>query len=284
MKNIILPSFFGLALIASSCVSSSKYEAALGQIDSLQTANDSLEKIIYANNADIAGLESQAEVNSRKIQQLQNELNDLNKLYQTAKNSANQTTQSLLADIERLQKEKVSLQTETDRIKNLLKQRDDKINSLMQKLKQSLLGFEDSGLSLEIKNGRVYVSLSNQLLFPSGSIEINDNGKEALKSLVGVLKDTRDINVLVEGHTDDKAVRGGYRFKDNWELSVLRATEVAKYMTGDDGLSPERIIASGRSQYLPIETEDTDEARSKNRRTEIILTPDLGEIYDILKG
>jgi chemotaxis protein MotB len=265
-------------------VSNSTYEEALGRIDSLQTSNDSLEKVIYGYRGDIAGLESQVDANNRRIAQLQQELADTKKLYETVKNSASQTTQELLSDIERLRKEKISLQTETDRINNLLRQRDEKINSLMSKLKQALLGFENSGLSLEIKDGRVYVSLSNQLLFPSGSIEINDKGKEALMNLSQVLRQMDDINALVEGHTDDKAVRGGYRFKDNWELSVLRATEVVKYMVDEGDVSPEKIIASGRSQYFPLNTADTDDARAMNRRTEIILTPDLGEIYEILKG
>lgn len=268
----------------ASCVSNSTYEEALGRIDSLQNSNDSLEKVIYGYRGDIAGLESQVEANNRRIAQLQQELADTKKLYETVKNTASQTTQDLLSDIERLRKEKISLQTETDRINNLLRQRDEKINSLMSKLKQALLGFEESGLSLEIKDGRVYVSLSNQLLFPSGSIEINEKGKEALMNLSQVLRQMNDINALVEGHTDDKAVRGGYRFKDNWELSVLRATEVVKYMIDEGKVAPEKIIASGRSQYFPLDTEDSDEARAMNRRTEIILTPDLGEIYDILKG
>jgi len=284
IKCLIGSILFSLALLISSCVSSSTHEEALNTIDSLRVSNDSLEKIIYTYKADIAGLQSELEINARKIAQLQNELRDSKQLYERIKNSASRTTQNLLADIEKLRKEKVSLQTETDRINNLLRQRDEKINALMSKLKESLLSFEGSGLSIDIRDGRVYVSLSNQLLFPSGSIEINDKGKEALLNLSQVLRDQEGINALVEGHTDDKAVRTGYRFKDNWELSVLRATEVTKFMVEQGNVPPERIIASGRSQYLPLDNADTDEARSINRRTEIILTPDLGEIYDILKN
>ncbi|GAB5464744.1 MAG: OmpA family protein [Candidatus Kapaibacteriales bacterium] len=282
-KSFIIVTSAAISCLLLSCVSKSTHEAALGRIDSLENVNSSLRKNLYEREADIAGLDSELAELKRKNSQLEAELLSARELYEQAKSSAGATTQKMLADIERLQKEKIALQRETDRIQSLLKQRDDKLNGLMQRLKQSLLGFEGSGLSLEIKKGRVYVSLSNQLLFASGSTDINAKGKEALTNLATVLNDIPDINVLVEGHTDDKAVRGGYRFTDNWELSVLRATEVTKFLSEEGEVAPQRIIASGRSEYMPLDPSDTDQARSINRRTEIILTPDLGEIYEILK-
>jgi len=146
-----------------------------------------------------------------------------------------------------------------------------------------LLGFEGKGLSIEIRNGKVYVSLEESLLFRSGSWEVNDRGISALQKLAEVLASNPDINVLIEGHTDNVPYRGSGQVKDNWDLSVMRATAIVKVITRNPGVHPSRLTAAGRSEYAPLATNSTSEGRAKNRRTEIILTPKLDELFQIIE-
>jgi chemotaxis protein MotB len=149
-------------------------------------------------------------------------------------------------------------------------------------LQKALLGFQQSGLTVDIRNGKVYVSLADKLLFPSGSIIIDERGKAALKQLAAVVNKEPDINMAVEGHTDDKKVKNLGQIKDNWDLSVLRATSVTRYLTETEGVDPHRLTATGKSEFQPIDANATDEARAKNRRIEIVLTPKLDELYNLI--
>ena len=150
-------------------------------------------------------------------------------------------------------------------------------------MSKALLSFNDSDLQVKLKDGKVYVSLSEQLLFKSGSTKVDPKGQDALKKLATVLQEQRDVNVVVEGHTDDVPIsRGTAGMQDNWDLSVLRATEIARLLT-TSGVTPERVTASGRSKYVPVDVATTPVARqAMNRRTEIILTPKLDELFQIL--
>src|SRR5213079_3206872 len=135
------------------------------------------------------------------------------------------------------------------------------------------------------KNGKVYVSMEEQLLFASGSTNVEKRGEDALKKLGEVLETNKDINVMVEGHTDDVPISGTLPSgaKDNWELSVLRATAVTKIILKNSGVMPGRLTAAGRGPYVPVETGNSPEAKRKNRRTEIILTPKLDELLKVLE-
>lgn len=279
-----------LLFLLDSCVSKSKYEAVVFSRDSLELVIDSMQVVID-------GLEyqlSESNVNNEKllqtIREKQAELINAKDNYNKLKSKSSNETQELLTQIESLQAEKIRLDNELGRtseqlveIKRLLAERDRKMDSLRNNIAKALLGFADKGLTVNIKNGKVYVSLSNQLLFSSGSTKIDEEGKNALLDLAKVLNENPDINILVEGHTDDQAVSGGSRFKDNWELSVLRATEVVKYLEIEGKVEPTRLIASGRSEYMPIEAGSTTDIRAMNRRTEIILTPNLEEIFEVIK-
>ena len=145
-----------------------------------------------------------------------------------------------------------------------------------------MLGFQQSGLSVDIRNGKVYVSLTDKLLFPSGSIVIDEKGKQALKQLAAVLNKEKDINISVEGHTDNKKVVNLGQIKDNWDLSVLRATSVSRYLTDVEKIDPKRLTATGKGEYQPIDASGTAEALSKNRRIEIVLSPKLDELYNLI--
>jgi chemotaxis protein MotB len=150
-------------------------------------------------------------------------------------------------------------------------------------VRNALLGFKSDELSVEIKNGKVYVSMSDKLLFRSGSANIETKGVEAIKVLADVLNKNPEIDVLVEGHTDSIPIRTA-QFRDNWDLSVVRATSIVRILTNDYGLSPNRVTASGKGEFMPRATNDTPEGRALNRRTEIILSPKLDELMNLLNS
>jgi chemotaxis protein MotB len=157
------------------------------------------------------------------------------------------------------------------------------VQDLKGKVSEALLGYENNGLTVSNRNGKVYVSLEEKLLFKTASWDIDANGKNALKKLAGVLEKNPDIQVTIEGHTDNVPYNPGTgQLKDNWDLSVKRATTVVRVLLEGSKIKPERLVASGRSEYIPVEASDTPESRQKNRRTEIILTPDLSELYNLI--
>jgi chemotaxis protein MotB len=162
-----------------------------------------------------------------------------------------------------------------------LRARDEVMLALQKRLEDALLGFKKDGLTVEVINGKVYVSLSNKLLFASGSTQIDKNGQRALAELAAVLKDQADLTILVEGHTDDVKVTNLGQIKDNWDLSVMRSTEVVRLLV-QNGVQPDRVIPGGRGEFLPKTPGSTPEARANNRRTEIVLSPKLDELYQLI--
>ena len=150
-------------------------------------------------------------------------------------------------------------------------------------LRNALLGFKSDELSVEIRDGKVYVSMSDKLLFKSGSASVEDKGKDAMRVLADVLSKNPDINILVEGHTDNVPIKTAV-YKDNWDLSVGRATAIVRLLTDEYKLAPTRVTASGKGEFSPKANNDSAEGRAKNRRTEIILTPKLDEIMQLLNS
>lgn len=160
------------------------------------------------------------------------------------------------------------------------------VKALKDKVSDALFGFENNGLTVSMKNGQVYVSMEDKLLFKTGSYEIDANGRTVLRKLGTLLEKNPDITITIEGHTDDVPYRAapGQQILDNWDLSVKRATTVVRVLTQDTHINPKRLVASGRSEYMPVDPLKTPDARQKNRRTEIILTPDLSALYKILES
>lgn len=176
---------------------------------------------------------------------------------------------------------KKDLESHEKRIKeleDLLAKKDAAVTALKNKVSDALLGFKDKGLTVEEKNGKVYVSMEAKLLFASGKYTVDNEGKDALIKLAKILESQTDLEVLVEGHTDTDALKSPNVPSDNWELSVLRATSVVKLMLKESKMDPKRISAAGRSEFLPVSTD-----KAKNRRIEIILIPDLNELYKLLE-
>lgn len=280
-----------MLLFVSSCVSTGTYESALFSRDSLQTEYDSLQYVIKVQNEkilDISGqlenyrsqlIESKDQVN-RMMEENGAVMKELNKL-------AMNSSEEMLIQFAKLDSMQSEIEVREAKIREfnyLLNERERKAEELKTKLNNALLGFKDKGLSVDMKDGKVYVSLSNKLLFATGSTQIDKSGKDALLGLSQILNEQSDIQITVEGHTDTQAIHSGTRYQDNWDLSVLRATEVVRYITADGNVDPMRITAAGRSKYFPIQDGEEEEAFAANRRTEIILTPKLDEIYRFLNN
>ncbi|MBP1665937.1 MAG: yiaD 3 [Bacteroidetes bacterium] len=154
---------------------------------------------------------------------------------------------------------------------------------LKNKVSEALLGFENKGLTVSQRNGKVYISLDEQLLFKSASWDIDANGRNALKKLAAVLERNPDIQITIEGHTDDVPYNsGGSLLRDNWDLSVKRATTVVRVLLEGSKIDPKRLTAAGHSEFMPVDAGNSSDARQKNRRTEVVLTPDLTELYNLI--
>lgn len=165
-------------------------------------------------------------------------------------------------------------------LESLLKAQNEASEALRVKVQQALLGFKDKGLTVTQKDGKVYVSMEAKLLFASGSTTVDPNGRKALIDLAKAIENEVDMEIIVEGHTDTDRISSSSIPRDNWELSVLRATEVIKIMTANSNIKPAVLTAAGRSEFHPVSSTD----KSKNRRIEIVLQPDLGELYKIIEN
>lgn len=224
--------------------------------------------------------------NARETRRLLNELQttqeDLSRKQQLLK--------ELEASVEGQRQDVVQLQAELEarnarlmEMEDMLHQKDRVLDDLREKVAEALLGFEGQGLTVTRKDGKVYVSLDEKLLFQSGSTVVDPNGVKALKQLAVVLAKNPEIKIMIEGHTDDVPFRKGSSIKDNWDLSVMRATSIVRILLDGSGIDPTRLTVAGRGEFLPVDPAQTPEARRKNRRTEIILSPDLSEVFKILE-
>lgn len=309
MNKILLIS---LLFLITSCVSSKKFNELTGNFESLREQNQSLkvqntelqgkiEKQLKDNedlsaklNENMGSLKNSLETNER-ISRMNSELENQLKSLKTG------SSEEIARLMEQLQQTQTNLQKREDilksaqnelekrsiRLKELedaLSQKDEAVKQLRQKVMDALLGFNNKGLTINEKNGKVYVSLDEQLLFKTGQWEVDPKGQLALSNLAEVLGQNSDINVLVEGHTDDVPMRGTGMVKDNWDLSVMRATAVTRILLKNKGVDPKRITSAGRGEFFPIDEAKTPDARQNNRRTEIILTPRLDEIFRILEN
>lgn len=226
-----------------------------------------------------SGLAQQSSMNSALIDELALSQNDLLKY-----------EESLRVLESELEAERLNLQVSLDdlakkeekirELNELLEMKNAYMKLLRAKIEEALFSLKGEGLTLEQKQGKIYVRMDASLLFPSGSVVMNDKGKQAIIKLAKSIQDQKDLEIVVEGHTDTDAVNPGGKYNDNWELSVLRATTVAKIMIENSQVDPMILTASGQSEYHPVDPND----KSKNRRIEIILSPNLDVLFSILDG
>ena len=233
--------------------------------------------------------------NKKKAEELvtryMREIEETRSTLQTKEDKLNATERSLAEKKENLRLKIQELSAATAAIeerarriaelKSEINRRDSLAKALEEKIRQALFGLEEEGITMEMRNGKVYISLDNELLFKPGSYTADDKGKQALKKLAKALKGNDEINITVEGHTDSDKYRGGAQLKDNWDLSVMRATEIVKVLESFK-IDAKRLTASGKGDSNPLDPTDTKEAKKKNRRTDIIVTPRLDIIEDIL--
>ena len=285
--------------------------------NSLSTENTELKDRLSRLTSEVSQLISDSTQRAITCRQLQAQLKDLNEAYDllTAKNSQMMSnkaeeTKKLLKELQNTreellkkedelltleqnlsvkQKELLKTQNElVDReqkvveLQSIINRKDSLLSALKDRISSALLGFEGDGLTITQKNGKVYISLEEQLLFASGSWQVDTRGRDALSKLSIALESQQDINVLIEGHTDSIPFGGRGQIKDNWDLSVVRATAIVRILTSSSSINPERLTAAGKGEFVPIQTNNTPEGRSANRRIEIILTPKLYDLYNLL--
>ena len=229
--------------------------------------------------------------NADKQSQLDNTQSQLNDCNSKVKNLNQSTTSlqnenaSVLNDLRALSAEsKMTIADQAKRLQtlqNMIQAQKDVMSKLKNSISDALMKYKTDELSVYTKDGNVYVSLQEKLLFNSGSDVVDPKGKEALKSLAQVLNSTKDITVMIEGHTDNVPIKTNV-FKDNWDLSTARATSIVRILTKDNGFDSSRITAAGRGEFHPVQSNETTEGRAANRRTEVILSPDLKELYKLL--
>jgi chemotaxis protein MotB len=212
------------------------------------------------------------------------ELESLQKDYAALKTSSGSTVANLSEDLKKkqseLEKKENDLKDKEARLKELeriVSRQDSVMSALTNTVKKALLGFSPDELTVYMKDGKVYVSMSDKLLFKSGSAEVESKGKEALQKLAEVLNKNNDVGIAIEGHTDNVPIKTAI-YKDNWDLSAARATNVVRLLTDEYNMDPHRLTAAGRGEFSPIADNSTMEGKAKNRRTEIVLSPKLDEL------
>lgn len=242
------------------------YRTLLAKYAKLALINETLEnnydKLRLSGAKDFAKLHADLEAKKIELQKREDELMAMeNEL--TAK-------EQLLNDREQRVKD----------LEKLINEKDEATKLLKDKVANALNSFTDKGLKVEERNGKIYVSLEARLLFASGSIEVEDQGKQALIDLAKVLETERDLEIIVEGHTDTDKMAGTNHPKNNWELSVLRSTSVIAIMMNNSSIDPTQLMAAGRSEFIPVDEND----KAKNRRIEIIISPNLNALYEIISN
>ncbi|HBF88547.1 MAG TPA: flagellar motor protein MotB [Bacteroidales bacterium] len=253
------------------------------QYDKINTLNDELldkqAELMKGNANETRKLLAELQKTKEDLQKQEDELRELERTLEAKKKSL-ETFQNDLNEMNSVLAERNKRLVE---LESVLSRKDSIVNALKEKVSAALRGFEGDGLTIVQKNGKVYVSLDEKLLFKSGKWDVDPKGQDALGKLAGVLEKNADINVMIEGHTDDVPYGGNGNIADNWDLSVKRATAIVKIILQKSKIDPTRLIAAGRSEFMPVDGSKTTEARQKNRRIEIILTPKLDELFQILE-
>jgi chemotaxis protein MotB len=313
MKPFILI-FWMLAFISSSCiVTKKKFDDVLAQklkaegeltdktakLDKANADLSNLGETVKKMKQDTTDLGESLRTTGKKMWVLNKEYEQLNSFYRNSLNNSGrlsrdmaQQKEQLLAIQDNLEKTRRSndslsaslaeREKKVHELEQVLSDKDKAVTDLKNRISSALLNFKENDLTVKVKNGKVYVSLAEQLLFGSGSIEVDQKGVAALQQLAKAIKDQHDLQIMVEGHTDNVPVsKISAYMHDNWDLSVMRATAITKILT-KAGVSSRQIVAAGKGEFSPLVSNDSPESKQKNRRTEIILTPNLDELFRIL--
>lgn len=321
MKKLIY--LFCAGILASSCVTQAKYNEVVESEARLYEQAKECDKNLNKANSKIKDLENLAskmkqekelmeEDTTKLSRELQRVIADCNKMQEQNLNlldklqsaKSKDEIQSMLEEINALQSELIQREdalfkaeralkdqqgelearnAKITELTKLLEERDNHLNSLKDKVMKALAPYESEGLKVSSKGGKVYVSMDEKLLFQSGRWVVDAKGAKAIRELSKVLSSTKDVDIVVEGHTDNVPFSGNGNVLDNWDLSVKRATSIVRLLLENEEIDPAKVSASGRSEYCPVDTANTKEARQANRRIEIILTPNLDELLKIFE-
>jgi len=272
------------AMLGSCVVGKKKFVAsengrlsAEGQVRELRSTLAARNKTISEQESTISGLE-------RRVAALMQDTAFMGKQIREFQNivSSKTTQQQQMDAMLRSQREILAERERTiSDLQAIIQRQNDMVNSILRQVTDALTGFSSDELTVDMRDGKVYIAMSDKLLFRSGSADVERRGKEALSMLAVVLTNQPEIDIFIEGHTDSQPIRTA-RFTDNWDLSVLRSTSVVRILTTEYGVSSTQIIPSGRSAYFPIADNATPDGRARNRRTEIILSPKLDRLFQML--
>lgn len=299
MRKLLM--FVALSLICSSCVSNKVYNASRAEVmrleselSALRARHSALEQLNNELNGEKLGLQDNLSTLTAEHDALRKQYasldadraklaRDLDQLRDML-DKGNAEASRMLQELQRNQADLEERSQRVEELESLLKAREEAIAAIRRQVSDALLGFEGKGLTISTRDGKVYVSMEDKLLFRSGSYEIGRDGERAVRDLAKVLAANPDINVMVEGHTDDVRYTPNAYLKDNLDLSAKRATTVVRLLLENKEIAPERIVAAGRGESLPVAEGKTAEARAKNRRTEIILTPKYDELMKLMES
>ena len=265
MKKITFV-LLAVLLVATSCVSKKKLISEQNRVKSLQADNRDI-------SSNLSTCNSSLDNSIIKVDQLEREKAGIQRAMTTLSFNDQATIENKMLTIAAQAKKLQDMQA-------LIQSQHDILNRLKKTVADALINFKPDELSVFIMDGKLHVSLQEKLLFKSGSAVVDPKGKEALKSLAIVLNETKDISVVIEGHTDNVPVSG--KFADNWSLSTERATSIVRILTKDYKVDARNVVATGRSEFYPIADNSTAEGKAKNRRTEIILSPNLTELFGLI--
>lgn len=283
-----------MVVSVSSCVvGKKKYDAQVALKQTAQQQLDEALKKIAAMQSDTSQLNNQLQYARQELKGLMDTYQQLETKYKQANEqlaNRQKTNDQLRTELNRREKElqdKEATLAEREKLvqelQEAIRKKEEASKALLDRIKGALSGFNSDELSITLKDGLVYVSLSDKLLFKSGKADVDAKGKQALGQLAAELNKNPDIQITIEGHTDNVPIKTAV-FNDNWDLSVMRATSIVRLLTKDYEVDPRRLTPSGRSEYFPKAANTTPEGKSQNRRTEIILSPKLDELYRILEG
>ena len=277
MKNIVYVAACAL-LVCTSCVTKKKYMIAEnGRLEAVGRGDALKEELVNCKD--------EADRQTARIADLLRDTTELGRTvrnYQTMLNTNLSEQEKLNSLLQQKMNELGDREKTINELQDMINAQNNKVKALLGSVQDALLGFSSDELSVTQKNGKVYVAMLDKLLFESGSAKVDKRGKEALAKLADVLNKQNDIDVFIEGHTDNKPINT-VQFKDNWDLSVIRATSVVRILTKDYGVSSLQIQPSGRGEFMPVASNETADGRSKNRRTEIIMAPKLDKLMQLLQ-
>ncbi|TDH29184.1 flagellar motor protein MotB [Segetibacter sp. 3557_3] len=266
----------------TSCVAKKKFLQAQDTISDLRSDSANKATRINKYEQDVLGLETNIRNLERTRNGLQRQVDSINQRLDAANRDASNKLQDASSKLTLSQKQIADQQQRLEQLQELMDQQKKNREELRKKISDALVSFNSNELTVATKNGKVYVSLQENLLFPSGSAVVNQKGTQALSKLAEVLNVNPDINIEIEGHTDSIPMKG--RYSDNWDLSTARSTAIVRILTNSYKVDPIRVKAAGRSKYEPVDVNSTADGRAKNRRTEIILSPKLDELMRLVQS